>query len=91
MIVAEKSVLNMPRHFTSVRPLYPFYVLLDSVMVVSFCEDVILFLCFCVSFIGTLLMTPERRRAIWAIYGETHSRAQSNLVTKSYYGWKQHI
>lgn len=46
MIVAEKYVLNMPRHFTSVRPLYSFYVLLDSVMVVSFCEDVILFLCF---------------------------------------------
>ena len=25
---------------------------------------------YCFAILGTLLMTPERRRAIWAIYGE---------------------
>jgi len=72
MIDVAKFVQSMPRPFTWVRYLsYPFFFeetgcILDSCLLCILVYGSYFSVVFCS---GTLLMTPERRRAIWAIYG----------------------
>lgn len=68
MIDVEKFVQNMLKHFTWVSFLLSFLKMRMLIISVLWCELSQFILG---SFLaGTLLMTPERRRAIWAIYGE---------------------
>lgn len=71
MNVVEKSVQNMLKHFTWVSFLLSFIhvrmLTIDSIWV-SYMLKSPIYIRFLLS--GTLLMTPERRKAIWAIYGQ---------------------
>lgn len=73
MIVVEKFVRNMLKLFTWVSFLLSFLQVRNftcrwfhlGLIIVCTRFKLVVF-----GVIGTLLMTPERRRAIWAIYGE---------------------
>lgn len=71
MTVVEKFVQNMLKHFTWVSFLLSFLPSEDVNFRFNFLDFVAWFESnFRFYLSGTLLMTPERRRAIWAIYGE---------------------
>ena len=69
MTGVAKFVQSMPRHFTWVRLLNYLLFKWDWKAVLYVYYQGLMFILLRV-FAGTMLMTPERRKAIWAIYGE---------------------